>query len=143
MCFEWIILLKVLHLTISIVLKQRYCCLGVSFAHAQVPSSSSSYHIHGNEKNCDWLTKSDVCEVGVRFVNQEYDYRQNWTTRSPITNESWMLHVLKVLKRTKSWWKIQKFPILWFCSKFRFLRHFCRCYGDCNKVSDSFIQDTV
>ena len=23
--------------------------------------------------------------AGVRFVNHEYDYRQNWTTRSPIT----------------------------------------------------------
>ena len=28
---------------------QKYCCLGVSFAHAQVPSNSSSYHILGNE----------------------------------------------------------------------------------------------
>ena len=32
------------------------------------------------------LTKSDDREAGVRFVNHEYDYRQNWTTRSPITN---------------------------------------------------------
>ena len=31
---------------------QRYCCLGVLFAHEQVPSHSSSYHIRGNEKNC-------------------------------------------------------------------------------------------
>ena len=30
----------------------RYCCLGVLFAHAQVPSNSSSYHIRGNEMNC-------------------------------------------------------------------------------------------
>ena len=34
------------------------------------------------------LTKSDDREAGVRFVNHEYDYRQNWTTRSPITNQS-------------------------------------------------------
>ena len=33
-----------------------------------------------------WLTKSDDRKAGVRFVNQEYDYGQNWTTRSPITN---------------------------------------------------------
>ena len=31
---------------------QRYCCLGVFFAHAQGPSNSSSYHIRGNEINC-------------------------------------------------------------------------------------------
>ena len=30
----------------------RYCCLGVLFAHAQVPSNCSSYHIRGNEMNC-------------------------------------------------------------------------------------------
>ena len=30
--------------------------------------------------------KSDEREAGVLFVNHEYDYRQNWTTRSPITN---------------------------------------------------------
>ena len=22
----------------------------------------------------------------IRFVNRKYDYRQNWTTRSPVTN---------------------------------------------------------
>ena len=30
---------------------QRYCCLDVLFAHAQVPSNSSSYHIRRNEMN--------------------------------------------------------------------------------------------
>ena len=29
---------------------------------------------------------SDGREAGVRFVDHEYDYRQNWTTRSPVTN---------------------------------------------------------
>ena len=32
------------------------------------------------------LTKSDDRAAGVRFVNQEYDYRPNWTTRSSVTN---------------------------------------------------------
>jgi len=32
------------------------------------------------------LTKSDDREAGVRFVYQEYDYIQNWTTRNPVTN---------------------------------------------------------
>ena len=31
-------------------------------------------------------TKSDDRAAGVRFVNHEYDYRPNWTTRSLITN---------------------------------------------------------
>ena len=30
--------------------------------------------------------RSVISEAGVRFVIQEYDYWQNWTTRSPITN---------------------------------------------------------
>ena len=33
-----------------------------------------------------WLTKSDDRIAGVWFVNHEYDYKQNWTTRSPVTN---------------------------------------------------------
>ena len=32
------------------------------------------------------ITKSDDHAAGVRFVNHEYDYRPNWTTRSLITN---------------------------------------------------------
>ena len=32
------------------------------------------------------ITKSDDREAGVRFVYHEYDYRPNWTTRSPTTN---------------------------------------------------------
>ena len=32
------------------------------------------------------ITKSDDHAVGVRFVYHEYDYRLNWTTRSPIIN---------------------------------------------------------
>ena len=33
------------------------------------------------------ITKSDDRAGGVRFVYHEYDYRPNWTTRSPITVE--------------------------------------------------------
>ena len=32
------------------------------------------------------ITKSDDRAAGVRFVYYEYDYRLNWTTRSPIIN---------------------------------------------------------
>ena len=32
------------------------------------------------------ITKSDDRTAGVRFVDHEYDYRLNWTTRSPIIN---------------------------------------------------------
>ena len=32
------------------------------------------------------ITKSDDRAAGVRFVYHEYDYRPNWTTRSPIVN---------------------------------------------------------
>ena len=32
------------------------------------------------------ITKSVDRAAGVRFYNHEYDYRPNWTTRSPITN---------------------------------------------------------
>ena len=32
------------------------------------------------------ITKSDDRAAGVRFVYHEYDYRQNWTTRSSVTN---------------------------------------------------------
>ena len=34
----------------------------------------------------EWLTKSDNQKAGVQFVYHEYDYRQNSTTRSPVTN---------------------------------------------------------
>ena len=32
------------------------------------------------------ITKSDDRAAGVRFVYHEYDYRLNWTIRSPIIN---------------------------------------------------------
>ena len=45
---------------------QRYCCLGVLFAHAQVPSNSRSYHIRGNEMNC--LGSSEFVILQVKGV---------------------------------------------------------------------------
>ena len=36
---------------------QRYCYFHVLFAHAQVLSNSSSYHIRGNEMNCFGTSK--------------------------------------------------------------------------------------
>ena len=33
--------------------------------------------------------------MGVRFVNNEYDHRLNWTTISPATNESYLLQFPK------------------------------------------------
>ena len=41
---------------------QRYCCIGVLFAHVQVASNSSYYHIRGNEMN--WL-ESRECKFAV------------------------------------------------------------------------------
>lgn len=35
--------------------------------------------------NGEWLTKSDDCKARIRFVNQEYDYRQIWMTQFIIT----------------------------------------------------------
>ena len=32
--------------------------------------------------------KLDDREAGVQFVDHEYDYRRNWITQSPVTNES-------------------------------------------------------
>ena len=34
------------------------------------------------------ITKSDDRAAGARFVNHEYDYRLNWTTQCPVTNQS-------------------------------------------------------
>ena len=51
----------------------------------------------GNANRTEWslirsviirvITKSDRA-AGVQFVNHEYDYRPNWTTRSLIINLS-------------------------------------------------------
>ena len=53
-------------------------------------------HIISNGNRTEWspirsviirvIAKSDDRAAGVRFVYHEYDYRQNWTTRSLITN---------------------------------------------------------
>ena len=53
-------------------------------------------HIISNGNRTEWspirsviirvITKLDDREAGVQFVNNEYDYRPNWTTRGPIAN---------------------------------------------------------
>ena len=53
-------------------------------------------HLISNGNRTEWspirsviirvITKSDDRAAGVRFVYHEYDYRPNWTTRSPIAN---------------------------------------------------------
>ena len=54
------------------------------------------YHTISNGNRTEWspirsviirvITKLDDRAAGVRFVYHEYDYRQNWTTRSLVTN---------------------------------------------------------
>ena len=40
-----------------------------------------------NGNRTEWSPiRSVISEAGVQFVNQEYDYRQNWTKRSSVTN---------------------------------------------------------
>ena len=64
---------------------QRYCCLGVLFAHAQVPSNSSSYHIRGNEMNC--VGSSEYMKVftsftGASFFNMRADQSSSQLIRT-------------------------------------------------------------
>ena len=52
------------------------------------------------------ITKSDDRDTGVRFVYYEYESRQNWTTRSPVTNESTLWQNLRnklAISYTFSW----------------------------------------
>ena len=60
-----------------------------------LPARGAS-HIISNGNRTEWspiqsviirvITKSDDRAAGVRSVYYEYDYRLNWTTRSPIIN---------------------------------------------------------
>ena len=64
---------------------QRYCCVGVLFAHAQVPSNSSSYHIRGNEMNC--VGSSEYMTVftsftRASFLNMRVDQSSSWLIRA-------------------------------------------------------------
>ena len=57
---------------------------------------TTNFYIVSNGNRTEWspirsviirvITKSDDRAAGVRFVYHEYDYRLNWTTRSPIIN---------------------------------------------------------
>ena len=64
---------------------QRYCCLGVLFAHAQVPSKYKSYHIRGSGINC--LGSSEYITVftsftRASFVNMRADQSSSWLIRT-------------------------------------------------------------
>ena len=37
-------------------------------------------------KTYKWFTKSDDYIAGVQFFFNNYNYRQNWMTQSPVTN---------------------------------------------------------
>ena len=65
---------------------QRYCCLGDLFAHAQVSSNSSSYHIRGNEMNC-LLGSGEYMTVfssftRASFLNMRADQSSSWFIRA-------------------------------------------------------------
>ena len=49
---------------------QRYCCFGVLFAHAQVPSNSCSCYICGNEMNC--VGSSEYMTVFTSFTRASF-----------------------------------------------------------------------
>ena len=67
---------------------QRYCCLVVSFAHAQFPSNSSTYHIRGNEINC--LRSSDQVNTSSRagLLNMRADQSFSWLIWTSILKSS-------------------------------------------------------
>ena len=64
---------------------QRYCCLGVLFAHAQVLSNSSSYHIRGNEMNCvgssEYMTEF-MSFTFSSFLNIRAKQSSSWLIRT-------------------------------------------------------------
>ena len=78
--------------------KQSHCYMScdheLANEWAHCGGKNASYLSNGNRT--EWspirsviirvITKSDDRAAGVRFVYHEYDYRQNWTTRSLITN---------------------------------------------------------
>ena len=75
----WPVLLLAVHLLLNSVFELLYL-----------------QHFLSNGNRTEWspirsviirvITKSDDRAAGVRFVYHEYDYRPNWTTRSPIAN---------------------------------------------------------
>ena len=74
----------------------RHCLQQVSEQIVNWKLSDKTITIISNGNRTEWspiqsvimrvITKSDDRAAGVRFVYHEYDYRPNWTTRSPITN---------------------------------------------------------
>ena len=51
---------------------QKYCCLGVLFAHAQLPFIFSSYHIRRNEMNC--IGSSEYMTVFTSFTRASFQH---------------------------------------------------------------------
>ena len=67
------------------VVKMNIVCVFVGMAFLLMDLNSGNLNMICFINNSN-RTKSDDREAGVSFVNYEYDYRQNWTTRSPVTN---------------------------------------------------------
>ena len=64
---------------------QRYCCLGVLFAHAQVSFNSSSYHIRGNEINLIWSSayiSVFTSFTRASFLDMRADQSPSWLIRT-------------------------------------------------------------
>ena len=69
---------------------------GINFLHESILRFANFDRLVSNGNRTEWspirfviirvITKSDDRAAGVRFVYHEYDYRPNWTTRSPIAN---------------------------------------------------------
>ena len=108
---------------------QRYCCLGVLFAHAQVPSNSSSYHIRGNGMN--WVGSSEymtVCSSSTRasFLNIRADQSPSWLIR--IDHFVTILPYYSLCKMSKngntsSLFKILSFKNIWIYLRVIFFVH--------------------
>ena len=98
---------------------QRYCCLGVLFAHAQVPSYSSSYHIRGNEMNC--VGSSVYMTVftsfsRASFLNMRTDQSSSYLIRTSFPNSTILCYSLCKMSKncsTSPLFKILFFKNIW------------------------------
>ena len=102
---------------------QRYCCLGVLFAHALLPSNSSSYHIRGNEMNC--VGSSEYMAVftsftRASFVNMQADQSSSWLIRPSFPKST----ILQRFCPTKAFAKCPNTATLSHFVKFSFLKIF-------------------
>ena len=70
---------------LSVTPRQRYCCLGLLFAHAQAHSNSSSYHIRENEMNCVGSSEYMTVFTSITrasFHNTPADQSSSWLIRT-------------------------------------------------------------